>query len=86
MQLHRGDKYYSVICGYWSKDFFPIGLNTPANKEKRVTGGGRRNAGCWKCNVTDRERLLYAYLIKKAKILEQDKKIKILHFAPESHL
>ena len=86
LQLHRGDNYYCPICAYSSKDFSPIGVDTPVNKEKRVIGAGRRNAGCWKCNANDKTRLLYTYLIKKAKILEQNKKIKILHFAPESHL
>jgi SAM-dependent methyltransferase len=83
--LHYGTRYECPLCGYKAKDLAPIGLNLPVLKAKQVVGAGRRNARCYKCNSTDRERLVYTYLKHELNIFE-DKKIRILHLAPEKNL
>ncbi len=84
--LHAGNKYQCPICGYKAKDLFPFGLDLPVLKEKKVIGAGLRNTGCYKCNSSDRERLIYAYLKEKLKIFNQAKDIKFLHLAPEKNI
>ncbi len=86
LALNSGTKYKCPICGYKSKDFYPIGLNMPVLKEKQVVGAGLRNGGCFKCNSSDRERLIYTYLVNKMDLLNQPKNIRILHLAPEKNL
>jgi SAM-dependent methyltransferase len=86
LQLHKGDKYVCPFCGYSSKDLAPIGLELPVLKEKQVIGGGKRNAGCYNCGSTDRERLIYTYLKEVEKIFNNGAQLKILHIAPEKNL
>lgn len=82
---HSGRKYLCPFCGYKSKDLAPIGLKVPVLHEKQVIGAGRREGGCHKCGSTDRERLLYAYLMDKLDILN-NKDLIILHLAPEYNI
>ncbi|MFQ5334755.1 MAG: class I SAM-dependent methyltransferase [Flavobacteriales bacterium] len=86
LALHSGTKYYCPICDYKAKDLYPIGQDIPVLQKKEVIGAGQRNGGCYKCNSSDRERLVYTYLINKLNLLEQPKDVKILHLAPEKHL
>ena len=86
LAIHSGTKYQCPICGYKSKDFYPIGINIPVLKEKQVVGAGLRNGGCFKCDSSDRERLIYTYLVNKMDLLNQPKNIRILHLAPEKNL
>ena len=44
---------------------------------------GRKNARCLRCESLERHRLLWKYLNEKTDIFLGDKKIKLLHFAPE---
>lgn len=48
--------------------------------------GGYRYALCPRCHSTDRERLIYWYIINKTKILNPSKNIRLLHVAPEKNL
>ncbi|MBT2621799.1 MULTISPECIES: class I SAM-dependent methyltransferase [Chryseobacterium] len=80
---HSGSNYQCPFCGYKSKDLEIVGHNLPVLIEKHVIGGGRRAAGCYKCNSRDRERLLYAFVIKE---LNLPKDISVLHIAPEPKL
>jgi len=86
LALHSGNNYQCPICGYKSKDLYPIGINVPILEEKQVVGAGLRNGGCYKCNSSDRERLIYTYLVNKIGLLNQPKNIRILHLAPEKNL
>jgi SAM-dependent methyltransferase len=53
--------------------------------EKKVVGGGPRDHDlCPRCNASDRERLVYLYLVNKTKIF--DDKVRLLHVAPEEKL
>jgi len=49
-------------------------------------GGGYRYALCPRCHSTDRERLIYWYIVNKTSILHSQKMIKLLHIAPEKNL
>ncbi|ASK31543.1 SAM-dependent methyltransferase [Chryseobacterium sp. T16E-39] len=80
---HAGSNYHCPFCGYDSKDLEIVGHDLPVLIEKHVIGGGRRAAGCYKCNSRDRERLLYAFIIKE---LNLPKNNSILHIAPEPRL
>ena len=51
-----------------------------------LLGGGYRYALCPRCYSTDRERLVYWYIINKTKILNSSKDIRLLHVAPEKNL
>ncbi|MEC5157626.1 class I SAM-dependent methyltransferase [Chryseobacterium sp. MP_3.2] len=85
LNLHRGTTFECPFCGFKSRDLEIVGHDLPILKEKHVIGGGRRAAGCYKCNSRDRERLLYAFLIEDLKI-GASKNLKILHIAPEPKL
>lgn len=83
---HHGNKYTCPFCGYSSKDLKPIGFSFPVLTDKQVIGAGRRNAGCYKCGSTDRERLIYIFLKKKLGIFNNAKDKDILHIAPKENL
>ena len=84
--LHKGDVYNCPLCGFHSKDLAPIGFDIPVLKEKQVIGAGKRNGGCYKCNSSDRERLVYIYLKQKLSIFNEGRFKKILHLAPERNI
>ncbi len=85
LAIHSGKKYHCPLCAYRSKDLYAIGLDVPVLKEFNVIGAGRRNAGCYRCNSTDRERLVFTYLKFEFKLFE-NRNIKILHLAPEANI
>lgn len=84
--LHTGKKYTCPFCGYNSRDLAPIGIDIPVCIEKKIIGAGLRDGGCYKCNSTDRERLIYIYLRDKLNIFDLAKNIRILHLAPERNI
>lgn len=86
LALHSGNKYECPICGFKAKDWYPIGFDIPVLKAKQVIGAGRRNGGCYKCNSSDRVRLLYTYLRDKINLFKGSKDVKILHIAPEENI
>jgi predicted SAM-dependent methyltransferase len=78
-----GFRYKCPLCNSRLRTFLPLGHNFPILKEKKVIGGGyRQNALCPICGSSDRERLLYLYLLHKTDIFDNHKKL--LHVAPES--
>jgi len=48
--------------------------------------GGYRYSLCPRCHSSDRERLVYWYIVNKTNILHSQKIIKLLHIAPEKNL
>ena len=68
--LYKGTKYTDPIDGSSYRSFLPYGYNSP-----------RQNALCPGTLSLERHRLLWLYLKKKTKLLE--KKISVLHVAPE---
>jgi len=61
-----------------------MGINKKVTND--IVGGGYRFALCPRCHSTDRERLIYWYIIYKTNILNSSKSIKLLHIAPERNL
>jgi len=59
------------FCSWHGKEFMPFGVIR------------RENAMCPKCGSLERHRLFYLYL---KKVIPIDRKIKVLHFAPEKIL
>ena len=84
--LNKGSKYLCPFCGYSSNSFYPKGLDNNVIREKHIVGAGRREVGCYNCDSTERERLVYIYLKYIHKIFDLDKKIRILHVAPEKKI
>ncbi len=83
--LYSGSSYTCPLCASNLRTFLPFGLNHPILTEKNVVGGGyRENALCPVCGSTDRERLVYLYLLQKTAIFSTP--CHLLHVAPESVL
>ena len=55
----------------------PGGINN--NATKNIVGGGYRFALCPRCHSTDRERLVYWYIVHKTNILHSQKTIKCIY-------
>ena len=71
LQLYQGDNVECTICNSKFKEFGTFGL-VP-----------RKNARCHKCGSLERHRLLWKYFIEKTDLFKANKKIRLLHFAPE---
>jgi hypothetical protein len=85
--FYLGSKFECPFCRKKFRKFLPTGFRFPILKEKKVIGGGyRHNAVCPYCYSTDRERLIYLYLKFKTNLFTTNKKIKLLHVAPERNL
>lgn len=84
--LHRGHRFVCPFCNYRARDLFALGGNSAVLGQRAIVGGGRRYAGCYKCNSDDRERLVYVYLREKLSFFNRGKDLKILHIAPEENL
>lgn len=82
----QGYKYTCPFCGYQSERLGRFGFNHPVIKEKQIIGSGLRKSRCYRCNSSDRERLVYAYLENEINFFEANKNAKILHISPERHL
>ncbi len=82
---YTGSKYYCPYCKRHFRKMLKGGFDFPVIKEKHIVGGGYRiNDVCPRCYSTDRDRLVFLYLKNKTDIFE--KKIKLLHIAPEGCL
>ena len=80
-----GFKFKCPFCNSHLRRLKPVGMKFPVLIEKNVVGGGYRyNARCPVCRSTDRERLVYLYLLKKTNLFNE--KVKVLHIAPESRI
>ena len=84
--VYKGNKYTCPFCGYNSRKLAPIGYDFPVLVEKKVVGAGTRDASCYKCGSSDRERLIYVYLRDYLKVFNKSRKLNILHMAPEKNL
>ncbi len=75
-------RYKCPFCDSRLRTFLPFGLDFPVLREKEVIGGGyRQNVLCPFCRSTDRERLVYLYLLHKTDIFDKHKNL--LYVAPE---
>lgn len=79
-----GLKYKCPFCNGHYRLMFSAGFDYPIFKTRKIVGAGLRdNIRCPYCNSSTRERLIYLYL-KKFNII--NKKLTILHVAPEKNL
>ena len=72
--IYKGNAVLCPICNSKFKKFGPNGLIL------------RDNARCHKCGSLERHRLLWKYLEEKVNLFKNNKKIRILHFAPENFI
>jgi SAM-dependent methyltransferase len=70
-KLYRRNKVLCPICNLKFNEFEPFGI-VP-----------RKNARCPNCGALERHRLLWKYLYEKTDLFYTEKKIRLLHFAPE---
>ena len=84
--LYKGNKFLCPLCGFHARSLAPIGREVPVLKKKMVVGAGLRNAGCYSCGSTDRERMIFLYLKNHLHVFESNKMRSILHIAPEKNL
>ena len=84
--LYAGNKYECPLCkGHFSK-LLPTGLDAPVFEEKQIIGGGYRlNSMCPRCYSSERERLVYLYIIENSQAFFS-RNINLLHIAPERNL
>lgn len=71
IEVYRGNSVVCPICNSTFKQFAPFGLVK------------RENAKCHVCGSLERHRLMWKYLREKTGIFNDNKKIRLLHFAPE---
>jgi SAM-dependent methyltransferase len=82
---YYGHLYTCPFCHSHLKMLLPYGDDNPFFKKIKAISAGRRfNACCPVCRCSDRERLLYLYLLHKTSTFS--KSIKLLHIAPERSL
>jgi len=79
-----GFKYKCIFCKGHFRKLLPIGLKNDI--ALGLIGGGLRYSLCPRCHSSDRERLVYWYIVNKTNILHSQKTIKLLHIAPERNL
>ncbi len=71
IRFYEGDKVICPICNHQYRLFGPFGPNK------------RENAMCHNCGSLERHRLLWKYLNDRLGFFKRNRKIKLLHFAPE---
>jgi SAM-dependent methyltransferase len=82
--VNFGFQYECPLCKARLASLLPLGENFPVLIEKNVVGGRQRNARCPCCKSSDRERLLYLFLLHQTDLFSRP--TKLLHVAPEKRL
>lgn len=80
--MNYGNKYNCNLCGAHLKKLYYLGVDSKVLDDLEVTGSGWRKAGCFKCESSDRDRLVFLYMQRHTQLL-QDNDMKVLHIAPE---
>lgn len=80
-----GVRFQCPFCGGRFRRLLPFGLDLPVLRRAGVVGAGRRDhALCPVCLSSDRERLVYLFLLRRTAVFSQPHIL--LHVAPERHL
>jgi len=79
-----GFKYHCNFCNGHFRKLLQVGLKNDI--AINLIGGGLRYSLCPRCHSSDRERLVYWYIVNKTNILHSQKMIRLLHIAPEKNL
>ncbi|MCB2221446.1 MAG: methyltransferase domain-containing protein [Bacteroidetes bacterium] len=82
--FYYGNRYHCNVCQSHIRKWLPLGYDLPVLVEKQIVGAGLREALCPVCGSSDRIRLLFHFLKTQTEIF--DKKLKLLHIAPEPSL
>jgi SAM-dependent methyltransferase len=86
-QQHFGFQHHCPLCDAHVQDFLAGGRSYSVLTQYDVVGGGRRpHVFCPVCRSTDRERLVYLYLVHKTNVLRRTQPTTVLHVAPERSL
>ena len=81
--IYRGNNFECPFCKNKFRKLKDGGESLPFFKDHKIIGGGRRiNMLCPYCLSTDRDRLIYFYLITRKEFLK--KQLTLLHVSPES--
>lgn len=80
-----GFKYQCIFCKGHFRNLLPKGLKNDIALNL-IGGGGLRYSLCTRCHSSDRERLVYWYIVNKTNIFHSQKMIKLLHIAQEKNL
>lgn len=83
---HTGLRNVCPLCGFHTRDFAPCGIESSTSKKYHIIGAGRRNAACWKCGASDRERLVFLYLKEVEGLFNESYTGEVLHLAPEKRI
>ncbi len=82
---YSGWRYRCPLCGGTFSGMLPFGIDTPASREMKIVGGGRRERClCPGCGSTDRERNVFLYLKEETEVFAPG--TVLLHMAPERNL
>ncbi len=82
---NRGDRYECPLCGAHLKSLWPRGLTHPVLTQYDIIGGGyREQASCPVCGSTERERLVWLYIVRRTDLARRP--ARLLHVAPEPQL
>lgn len=82
---YKGETYHCPFCKNSFRKMLNGGSDLAVIKEKNIVGAGlRSNCVCPRCYSTDRDRLIYLYLMKHSPIFKD--KLSLLHIAPSGSL
>jgi Methyltransferase domain len=84
--LYLGKRYECPFCLKNFRKFLPEGHDVKVLTDLNVVPRFRLNSTCPYCGSTDRERLLYSYFKDKTNLFKLNKRINLLHIAPEKNL
>lgn len=80
-----GNTYECPFCKNTFRKLLDGGTDLPVIKEKKIIGAGRRsNCVCPRCYSTDRDRLIYLYLMNGSNIKKEE--LDVIHIAPSGSL
>lgn len=85
-KFYQGTKFQCPFCGYKMSEFNECGESPAVLEQYHVIGGGLRKTKCWNCGSRDRDRAIYLYLRDVRGLFDTDKRLSILHIAPEQSL
>jgi len=82
--IYPKGELYCMFCGHSFKNFTSYGSKEAVFKKYKIIGGGyRKNCFCPFCFSSNRERMIYLFLLRENLLIDN---INILHIAPERNL
>lgn len=81
----KGKKMICPFCFNEHRELLKFGVQHELFDRLKIIGGGERQSLCPTCGSTDRERLVFVFLVDYVKIFKREQ-IRILHIAPERNI